>query len=137
MTGTALLTALRDHISEEESQRLRTGDALPISDFNRRTVLALLDAAEPVAPVVSAAAVNALWHALEAYLAAYLPAQPEAWKWIILSCIYLGPLCGKPFHPQEAVRYTTEHIDGKPVYRCPMRTLEPGSVCAFCVCQAV
>lgn len=137
MRGTEFRAALRAAISEKEAQLLREGHGLPISAFNRRTLLELLDGDVPIAEDVSEVRADALRQALEAYLAEYLPAQPDAWKWIILSCLYLGPLCRKPLHPQDAAGYTAQEADGKPVYRCPMRTMEPGSVCIFCVCKSM
>lgn len=79
--------------------------------------------------------VEKLTRVLEQFLERYLADARSAWKWIIISCIYLGFVKNKPFHAQELVQYQTCEEDGKTIYYCPAKAKEENTACYFCVCR--
>ena len=136
MKQTQLLDSLVQAVSAGERRKLMDNTGIVISAFNRRTLLEMLRLRIEDDGEVDPQAVAALRECLEGFLAQHLPEKPEAWKWIILSCIYLRFIAGRPLHPQEAVHYRAVRRRGVIRYLCPERTTEPGSVCLFCVCDS-
>lgn len=130
-----LLKNLQESVSVAEYRQLQL-DAVPhISKYNRRTILELMARENAPEGEVPSEKVDALRITLENYLGIYLADQKESWKWIILPCLYLCFICGRPLHPQEVVHYTETTENGNPIYRCPMREEGVRSVCRFCVCK--
>ena len=72
---------------------------------------------------------------LRDFLAEYMADKPQWWKWIIMACIYLTYVAERPMHPIEVVGAKTEIVDGKTIYKCPMKSKEKGTVCDYCVCE--
>ena len=108
---------------------------LHISEFNRTVILEMLQNESLAQEEISEEKIIALKSTLENYLQIYLPDQKEAWKWIILSCIYRCFICHKPLHPQEMVHYVVSSENNKSIYCCPAKSEEGGTACAFCICQ--
>ena len=79
--------------------------------------------------------VTALKNTLENYLQIYLPDQKDAWKWIILSCVYLCFIRHKPLHPQEMVHYIISQDNNQTIYYCPMKSVKADTACVFCICR--
>lgn len=131
----SLLKRLQESVSTTEQRQLQM-DAIPhISKYNRQTILELLSRTDTPEGEVPSEKVAALQTTLENYLGIYLSDQKESWKWIILPCLYLCFICGRPLHPQEVVHYIKTTENGIPIYRCPMREEGVRSVCRFCVCK--
>ncbi len=135
MKKSVLLNQLKEAVSREEYEKLMTDTISDISQYNRRTMLEIMDSTEAPEGEVSSDQIAALKNTLKAYLGTYMADHPESWKWIILPCIYLCFVCLLPLHPQEAVHYTTKQEEDTTLYFCPMREDVPGSVCHFCVCR--
>ena len=135
MKKSVLLNQLKEAVSREEYEKLMTDTISDISQYNRRTMLEIMDSTEAPEGEVSSDQIAALKNTLKAYLETYMADHPESWKWIILPCIYLCFVCQLPLHPQEAVHYTTIQKDNTTLYFCPMREDGEGSVCHFCVCR--
>ena len=135
MDKAALLQKLKQEIKEEEISMLSENRDLHISQYNRRTLLDMLSLDSAPEGEVSEKRVEALYHTLVSYLGVYMADAEDAWKWIILTCIYLGFICEQPLHPQEVVHYITKTEGQQPSYFCPMKEESVGSVCLFCVCK--
>ena len=135
MKTSTLLEQLKAAITAEEYENLTNNTITHISQYNRRTMLEIMDSTEAPEGEVSSDQIAALKNTLKAYLGTYMANHPESWKWIILPCIYLCFVCLLPLHPQEAVHYTTKQEEDTTLYFCPMREDVPGSVCHFCVCR--
>ena len=135
MKNNRLLRTLQKTVSEDEIFK-RSNHTLPhISEFNRSVILEMLQDKSLTQEEISKEKITALKNTLENYLQIYLPDQKAAWKWIILSCIYLCFICHKPLHPQEMVHYIISQDNNKPIYYCPMKSTENDTACAFCICQ--
>lgn len=135
MKKSDLLKKLQESVSAEEYHQLLQNTVLHISKYNRQTILELMTRADTPEGEISSEKADALRITLENYLGIYLADQRGSWKWIILPCLYLCFICGKPLHPQEVVHYTETVENGKTVYRCPMREEGIRSVCRFCTCE--
>ena len=69
---------------------------------------------------------------LNAFLCMYMDDHREAHKWIVLSCLELTFVEGRPMHPQKKAGW--KEIDGH--YYCP--SMEKGSVvCTYCACEEI
>lgn len=135
MKNNRLLRTLQKTVSEDEIFKLSNHTLLHISEFNRSVILEMLQDKSLTQKEISKEKITALKNTLENYLQIYLPDQKAAWKWIILSCIYLCFICHKPLHPQEMVHYIISQDNNKPIYYCPMKSMENDTACAFCICQ--
>ena len=129
MNTNELLSALRSRITPSERNALRENTVAHISRYNRDTLLRMLDLGEPMPVPVDATRAKALHAALQDYLNRYMRDNPEAHKWIILSCLFLAFVAMEPMHPQAIVGW--EKLDGD--YICPAR--EANGVCRWCVCR--
>lgn len=137
MTKNMLLQKLKDSVSASEYAAL-TENTLPhINEHNRHTLLKMMASTSADETDVSDTRIKSLENILENYLGIYLSEDPSSWKWIILSCIYLSFICNLPLHPRERVHYTETCINGKIIYRCPLKSKEANTACSFCVCQPV
>ena len=137
MKKSILLKNLQEAVSASEYHQLLQNTIPHISKYNRQTILELMNRSEAPEGEFSSKKADALRITLENYLGIYLPDQKGSWKWIILPCLYLCFICGKPLHPQEVVHYTEARENEKTVYRCPMRQEGVRSVCRFCVCEKI
>lgn len=135
MKSEEVLQRLKNAVSEEEYQKLSDHTLPHINEFNRSTILEMLEHTSVSEEDIPEERICALRDILKQYLKTYLPEQKNAWKWIILSCIYLGFLCHRPLHPQNMVRYSVVHEDGEQVYYCPAKAEEKNTACSFCVCR--
>lgn len=134
MTVNELMKMLRARISPEEEALLRDGRGLTINEHNRSTALELLSA-PPMEGEVPEEEIGRLEGVLTGYLTEMLPEKPEAWKWIILACIYLSYAARRPMHPIEAAKIQVREEQGETVYYCPLRSPEEDTACRFCVCR--
>ena len=135
MDKSILLNHLQAAITAEEIRKLRDREIPRISEHNRKTLLEMMDRKEPVFGDTDANQVRTLCRILEDYLVRYLSGKESDWKWIILSCIYLSFICGLPLHAMDAAHYTVTEEHGTRTYHCPMKSTEPDTACAFCVCK--
>ena len=123
---------LRARISNEEREMLRSSDPeLYISDFNREVCLRIIEDAEPGDDSeIDEKDVRQLEENLDTFLCRYMDDHREAHKWIVLACLELVFIEGKPMHPQKKAGW--EEIDGH--YYCP--SMEKGSIiCTYCACE--
>ena len=123
---------LASRISSHEAEMLRTSDPeLYISDFNREVCLRILDV-----PVhdddseIDEKDVRQLEESLDAFLCKYMDDHRDAHKWIVLACLELTFVEGRPMHPQKKAGW--KEIDSH--YYCP--SMEKDSiVCTYCACE--
>ena len=127
---------MRQSISWKEWKRLREDPDFPISQHNRKSLLEMKEkAVEDKNGSVAIRDILRLRKLLLDFLSEYMKDQPQWWKWIILSCVYLSYVAERPMHPLDVVGIRTELSDGKTTYRCPMKSREKGTVCDYCVCD--
>ena len=121
---------LAERITGEEEELLRLADpGLYISDFNREVCLRILDEAS-VEGDADEKDSSLLEGELKTFLSEYMGDHPEAHKWIILSCLELTFVEGKPMHPQKSAGW--EFRDGE--YYCSSMA-EGTVICSFCACR--
>ena len=135
MRNDILLQSLQKAVSEDERFKLSNHILPHISEFNRSVILEMLQNESLTQEEISEEKITALKSTLENYLQIYLSDQKEAWKWIILSCIYRCFICHKPLHSQEMVHYVVSFENNKPIYYCPVKSADGDTACAFCICQ--
>lgn len=135
MQKSILLNKLKAAISEEEYRNLSANTIPGISQFNRETLLKMKARQQCSKKEIALHQVAALRAALEDYLGIYLSDNPRAWRWIILSCIYLRFICEVPMHPEALVHFEKVTEQGEIVYYCPCKSEGKQDVCAFCVCK--
>lgn len=136
MKKAILLSKLQNAISTEEWVQLKESQSITISQFNRRTLLEMMEltAAEDRDQLADEK-IEGLYFSLRQYLEKYFPEKPEAWKWIILASIYLTFLAEKPMHPIEIVGIQVRENGSELQYECPEKSSEPDAVCNYCVCK--
>ncbi len=72
---------------------------------------------------------------LKDYLSQHLPDKQQAWKYIIISSIYLTYIAERPMHPIEELGIkVTENKDGR-LYECPNKSAKRDTSCYYCVCR--
>ena len=135
MKNGILLYSMQKAVSEDEYLKLSDHTLPHISDFNRSVILEMLQGKSLAQEEISEEKITALKNTLENYLQIYLSDQKDAWKWIILSCIYLCFICHKPLHPQEMVHYSISQDNNQTIYYCPMKSVKDDTACAFCICR--
>ena len=116
MRNDILLHTLQKAVSEDEIFKLSNHILPHISEFNRSVILEMLQTKSLMREEISEEKVDALKNTLENYLQIYLSDQKDAWKWIILSCIYLCFICHRPLHSQEMAHYVISFQNNKPIY---------------------
>lgn len=122
-------------ITPGEWQELENGPgSLPVSDFNRATLLRLRDL-DRLGGEVDAGRVELLRSRLEAYLLEWLPGKPDAHRFIVASCIGLAFVLCEPLHPIAPTGIRLRVRDGSATYYCPVREDHDGSLCEFCTCR--
>ena len=122
-------------ITPAEWEALESGaSSLPVSGFNRSTLLRLrdLEAVDGSVPIEQVERLRAL---LERYLQEQLPDKPDARRFIIASCIGLTFVLHEPMHPVESTGIRFRVSDGAATYYCPLREGGEDSLCELCVCR--
>lgn len=135
MTKKELRNQLNLAITREEWEQLRKRE-LPVSDFNYNV---LREMKQPCAgeeqSFVDEQSAQELTRVLKDYLSRHLPDKQEAWKYIIISSIYLTCIAERPMHPIEELEIrVTEGRDGR-IYECPEKSSKRETSCYFCVCK--
>ncbi len=110
----------------------RKRTAVPVSDFNRETLLDLRER-EDFPGEAEEDSVRALRETVEGYLRRYWPEEPGAHKYVTAVCLAMTFLWEKPMHPPEKAQYRSLVREGKARYFCPAREPGEGSVCEFCL----
>lgn len=128
-----LLKRLQEAVSQEEWESL-TADGLYVSGFNRNVLLEMKTAEIPDGDLQEQA-VAELHTILTEFLQEHMKENPEGWKWVILSCIYLTFLAERPMHPAEVMDIKVSEINGKTVYECPGKDSGRNTACYYCVCE--
>ena len=106
---------------------------IPVSAYNRKTLLNLCDSEERFSGDVDEKQVAYLSKALYEYLTEVWSEKQNAHKYVVCSCLALAFLCEIPMHPQEIVKYSISEKDGKKVYHCPAK--RDSIICNFCVAE--
>ena len=135
MTRSELLKMMKSRITDEERGLLAAGEGIIINKFNRHNVLRLLslnDHFEGSDEYLGNSDVYTLKDSLQSYLEQYMAEQPEAHKWIIISCLFQTFIAKEPMHPQTSTNWTDVggHI------KCPAYDPSEGSLCKWCVCES-
>lgn len=140
LSGASVITVKEMHallaqqITAEERELLekKTGNLI-ISEYNRNTLLRMLDRQVVSDDIVDTDRMIRLIRTLQKYLQTYMENQPEGHRWIILACLFLSGVVKEPMHPQAIVHWEQD-LSGMNYY-CPAFSAEEGSTCRFCVCQ--
>ena len=135
MTKTELLKKLQASVTEKEYVALQNKQMNGISEHNRTTILHMMQQTEVSEDQVEETDVEDLDTILKTYLARYLPDGRDSWKWIILSCIYLGFIVRKPLHAQSMVQYTVRKKGNTTEYVCPAKSQGKDTACFYCICR--
>ena len=133
LTKSDLLRRLREAVSQEEWEGL-AADGLFVSGFNRNVLLEMQTAEIPEGDLQEQKVIK-LHMILKDFLQDHMKENPEGWKWVILSCIYLTFLAKRPMHPVEMMDIKVSEINGKTVYECPQKANGQNTACYYCVCQ--
>ncbi len=134
ITKADFLQQLQKAISLDEWKQMQA-QQLNMNAFNRSVLLEMKDAVcQDEQEVLDEKEPADLAAIIEAYLGEYLKEQPDAWKWIILSCLYLTFFAKRPMHPLDAAGVQVKQAEGKIVYECPYKTEDPNTTCYYCVC---
>lgn len=135
LTRSNLLDRLQDALSADGWDPIEDTEDLPISRFNREVLSELRHADPPGEDPLSEDAVSGLYTVLLDFLREHMKDQPEGWKWVIISCLYLTFIAKRPMHPIELVGIKISAENGKTIYRCPLRSSKEDSTCRYCVCR--
>ena len=85
-------------------------------------------------PEVNVEAAENLARYLQEYLDEYMPDAPEDHKWIVLASLYLAFVARRPLHPIDRAGVVVEQLDGRTIYRCPLKVPGDNPICDACVC---
>ena len=85
-------------------------------------------------PEVDLEAAENLARYLQEYLDEYMPDAPEGHKWIVLASLYLAFVAHRPLHPIDRAGVVVEQLDGRTIYRCPLKVPGDNPICDACVC---
>ncbi|MGN0362145.1 MAG: DUF2115 family protein [Bilifractor sp.] len=135
------ILSVRQLIQDQTNICIRSSDrTLPhVSEFNRSVILEMMQSEPQInsqpQEEIPDEKISELKSILNNYLQIYLPDNPAAWKWIILSCVYRSFICHKPMHPQKIVHYVVLYQNNSPIYYCPAKSMDGNTACAFCVCR--
>lgn len=135
MTKKELQTKLNSAISQEEWEQLQRG-ALPVSDFHYSTLQEMRQAdTGGEQDFVDEGLAEELCHVLADYLSKHLADKQSAWKYIMISSIYLTYIAERPMHPIDELEIRV--IEGKEgrSYECPNKSAKRETSCHFCVCR--
>lgn len=153
MARNEVVRRLRGEIGAGERASIEAGTQLgALNDFNRSTLLRLCDLEldgddgdgddggfgfGPVAvgavagPEVEEADFASLDSMLREFLAEHLPDDPDAQRWIRLSCLALAFVFREPMHPVDVVDARLRVADGAATYYCPSHTGSE-TLCRYC-----
>lgn len=139
MVKQGLLKQLYSSISDEEWASISKG-TIEASEFNYKVLNDIkklyfnMDSSDiNLDKSVDEAKVLRLREILEDYLSKELSDKPQAWKWIITSCLYRTFIAELPMHPIDKVDIKVIDNDGKTEYACPAHSKTPGTCCDYCV----
>lgn len=135
MKKSELLEQVRREISLAEWEALEQDMPVAISDFNRKTLLELRSASIENDTDIPEEWTTGLEKSLRAYLSEHMARQPEGWKWVILSSLYLAFIAERPMHPISQLGIKTTVADGGTLYECPAKSTLKNTVCDYCVCK--
>ena len=85
-------------------------------------------------PEVDLQAAESLARYLQEYLDQYMSDNPEGHKWIVLASLYLAFVARRPLHPIDRAGVVVEQLDGRTIYRCPLKVPGDNPICDACVC---
>jgi len=85
-------------------------------------------------PEVDVEAAENLARYLQEYLDEYMTDNPEGHKWIVLASLYLAFVARRPLHPIDRAAVVVEQLDGRSIYRCPLKVPGDNPICDACVC---
>ena len=85
-------------------------------------------------PEVDLEAAENLALSLQEYLDEYMSDNPEGHKWIVLASLYLAFVARRPLHPIDRAGVVVEQLDGRTIYRCPLKVPGDNPICDACVC---
>ncbi len=124
----------------------RCDPSLTINNHNREALLEMralcmaLDEVETAdehtqpEPDVDLKAAENLALSLQEYLDEYMSDNPEGHKWIVLASLYLAFVARRPLHPIDRAGVVVEQLDGRTIYRCPLKVPGDNPICDACVC---
>ena len=124
----------------------RCDPSLTINNHNREALLEMralcmaLDEVETAdehtqpEPDVDLKAAENLARDLQEYLDQYMSDNPEGHKWIVLASLYLAFVARRPLHPIDRAGVVVEQLDGRTIYRCPLKVPGDNPICDACVC---
>ena len=134
LTKKGLLKRLQGSITANEWEAIAHDEELSISGFNRRVLSELRDADIEEDGGLREDLVSGLYKILERFLKENLSDKPQGHKWVIISCLYLAFIVGRPMHPIESVGIKVSEVDGQTVYECPVKENGEATTCHYCVC---
>ena len=85
-------------------------------------------------PEVDLEAAENLARYLHEFLDEHMPDAPEGHKWIVLASLYLAFVARRPLHPIDRAGVVVEQLDGRTIYRCPLKVPGDNPICDACVC---
>ena len=136
MLKSELVDYIVDSITDDEWRDLDEGTLpITITRVNRRLLLSLWDEYGDFEGEVDDAAVAELEDVAEEFLIREWPQEPEAHRFVVLTCLARAFLYGRPLHPPELVRYHRKITDGKIRYFCPERDPENERLCRYCCAE--
>ena len=135
MNQSEFLTQLQQAIPSAEWEALAQDAPLPVSLFNRETLLEMRSASAAPDGEISVEQATGLYETLRGYLAEHMAEQPSGWKYVILSSLYLTFLAGRPMHPIDQLEIKVTETTEGPVYECPQKSALKKTVCDYCVCK--
>ena len=124
----------------------RCDPSLTINNHNREALLEMralymapgtaeaADGPKHPEPEVDLQAAENLARYLQDYLDEYMPDAPEGHKWIVLASLYLAFVARRPLHPIDRAGVVVEQLDGRTIYRCPLKVPGDNPICDACVC---
>jgi predicted metal-binding protein len=136
MTREGLNAKILATYSDEEWEKLRCNEfPIPVSAFNRKTLLRLQESIPEPDTEIPEDAVSEMSGRLKAYLAKYMPDHPDAHLPIVLSCMSLAFIFSEPLHAAGQTKWIVQFPEDKAVYYCPAREEGADSLCQYCVCR--
>lgn len=134
MTKTQLAENIIKSIEKSEWDKLQDGRLeIPVSEHNRKVLLELRGSGVDYTGEVCDKDVHRLSDAVYEFLKVTWPEEPEAHKYVVLSCLVLTFLREEPMHPKDKVQYEIVEHDGIKEYHCPVKT--EGVICKYCVAR--
>ena len=135
MTKTHLAEYIINSIEKNEWQGLQDGTlGIPVSDHNRKVLLEMYQAGADYVGEVNDEDVGKLSSEVYKYLKEVWAEEPEAHKFVVLSCLALTFFKKIPMHPKEKVNYReVVREDGEREFFCAHKT--DSLICNFCVAK--